>query len=363
VFINELASEAAHYLPGVDPADAGSEALPCGADAPATRLPRSLLYVPVAVGQRVLGALSVQSFAPRAYQRVHLDMLRTLAAYVGVALDNAQAYRQLKDVQGQLAAQEKLASLGSLVAGVAHELNTPIGNSLLMASTLHEKTLGIRQALAASALRRSELDAYVGAAGEASELIERSLHQAADLVNSFRQVSVDQASAQRRRFELGLACQEIVATLMNKVRLAGHALVLEVPGGIAMDSYPGPLGQVLINFVNNALLHAFDGPGGSMRLSAELIDSDWVRIAFADDGRGIAREHLARVFDPFFTTRMGQGGTGLGLNIAHTIATSLLGGAIRVESTPGSGTLFVLELPLRAPVARPLPDPQATLHA
>ena len=191
----------------------------------------------------------------------------------------------------------------------------------------------------------------------------RSLHQAADLVNSFRQVSVDQASAQRRRFELGLACQEIVATLMNKVRLAGHALVLEVPGGIAMDSYPGPLGQVLINFVNNALLHAFEGPGGSMRLSAELIDSDWVRFAFADDGRGIAREHLARVFDPFFTTRMGQGGTGLGLNIAHTIATSLLGGAIRVESAPGSGTVFVLELPLRAPVTRPLPDPQGTLHA
>jgi len=366
IFINDLALDCARYLPGVDPLEAAAAALPCAPDP--CGLPRSLLYVPVTVGQRVLGTLSVQSFAPRAYQRVHLDMLRTLAAYVGVALDNAQAYRQLKDVQGQLAAQEKLASLGSLVAGVAHELNTPIGNSLLMASTLHEKTLAIGQALETSALRRSELVTYIGEAGEASELIMRSLHQAADLVNSFRQVSVDQASAQRRRFDLARACHEIVATLMNKVRLAGHTLELNVPDGIWMDSYPGPLGQVLINFVNNALLHAFEaapvGGGGIMRLSAEARGEAWVRITFADNGRGIAREHLARVFDPFFTTRMGQGGTGLGLSIAHTIATSLLGGSLRVESAPGSGTAFILELPLRAAEARlPTTDEERKMHA
>ena len=366
VFINDVELDCARYLPGIDPREAAAAALPCAPGAPAGDiLPASLLYVPVAVGQRVLGALSVQSFAPRAYQRVHLDMLRTLAAYVGVALDNAQAYRQLKDVQGQLAAQEKLASLGSLVAGVAHELNTPIGNSLLMASTLHDKTRDIREALDTQALRRKELEQYIGAAGEASELIMRSLQQAADLVGSFRQVSVDQASAHRRRFELARACQEIVATLMNKVRIAGHTLIVDVPSGIWMDSYPGPLGQVLINFVNNALLHAFDAPGGgTMRLSAELLDQQWVRIAFADNGRGIAPEHLARVFDPFLTTRMGQGGTGLGLNIAHTIVTSLMKGSIRVDSTPGAGTVFTLELPLRAAEARlPTTDEERNMHA
>jgi len=348
IFIVELAADVPRYVPEFDPAEVAAASLPCQSEAMRGRLPQSLLYVPVVVGQRVLGALTVQSFTPRAYQRVHLDMLRTLAAYVGVALDNAQAYRRLKDVQGQLAAQEKLASLGSLVAGVAHELNTPIGNSLLMASTLHDKTLDLSTALDTAALRRSELSSYIGSAREASELIMRSLNQAAELVNSFRQVSVDQASAQRRRFDLARACQEIAATLMNKVRLAGHVLELDVPDGIVMDSYPGPLGQVLINFVNNALLHAFEGPGGSMTLSAEPIDADWVRIVFRDDGRGIAAAHLPRVFDPFFTTRMGQGGTGLGLNIAHTIATSLLNGTIRVESTPGEDTVFILELPLRA---------------
>jgi len=352
VFINDLASEWGRYLPAATLDAVRATALPSGAGQP-----RALLYVPVAVGKRVLGALAVQSYTGGAYQRVHLDMLRTLAAYVGVALDNAQAYRQLKEVQTQLAAQEKLAALGSVVAGVAHELNTPIGNSLLMASTLFEKTVDLGTAFDEAALRRSDLAAYLGASREALELIQRSLHQAAELVNSFRQVSVDQASAQRRRFDLARACQEIAATMMNKVRLAGHNLEVEVPEGIAMDSYPGPFGQVVINFVNNALLHAFDAPGGRMRLSARRLDADWVQLRFADNGRGIAPAHLARVFDPFFTTRMGQGGTGLGLNIAHTIATSLLGGAIRVESGDGAGTVFILDLPQVAP------DAKATGHA
>jgi len=168
------------------------------------------------------------------------------------------------------------------------------------------------------------------------------------LVNSFKQVSVDQASTQRRRFDLARACHEIAATIMNQVRRGGHVLEIEVAPGIVMDSYPGPLGQVLINFVNNALLHAFDGPGGTMVLAAAMSGAERVRIEFRDDGRGIAAEHLSRVFDPFYTTRMGQGGTGLGLNIAYNIVTTLLGGTIRVESTPGMGTAFILDLPLRA---------------
>lgn len=317
-------------------------------------IPRSLLCVPVTVGERVLGAVTVQSREPGAYGQVHLDMLGTLAAYVGVAMDNAEAYERLKETQAQLAAHEKLASLGSLVAGVAHELNTPIGNSLLMASTLQERTAAVAAHFAATTLKRSDLEDYMSASKEASELIVRSLHNAAELVSSFRQVSVDQASAQRRQFDLAQACHEIAATLMNTVRLAEHRLLLEVPAGIVMDGFPGPLGQVLINFVNNALLHAFDGPGGTMTIAATAHDGR-VAITFRDDGRGIDAVHLGRIFDPFFTTRMGQGGTGLGLNIAYNIVTSLLGGTIRVESAPGAGTVFTLELPLTAPQA-PAPD-------
>jgi ligand-binding sensor domain-containing protein/signal transduction histidine kinase len=307
---------------------------------------RAMLYVPIVVATRVLGVVMVQSFERAAYRRIHADMLRTLAAYAGIAFDNADAYRRLKQAQAQLAAREKLAALGSLVAGVAHELNTPIGNSLLMASTLQEKNAAMVARFEAANLRRSDLAAWIAESQEASSLIVRSLHHAADLVNSFKQVAVDQASAQRRRFDLAQACHEIVATLMNQVRLAGHTLELRVPGGIAMDSFPGPLGQVIINFVNNALLHAFDQPGGHMLLTAAL-ENGGVRVEFRDDGCGIEAHHLARIFDPFYTTRMGQGGTGLGLNIAYNIVTSLLGGTIRVESTPGRGTAFLFHLPLK----------------
>lgn len=325
---------------------------PAGAQGAAS-VPRALLCVPVTVGQRVLGAVLVGSREPGAYGQVHLDMLGTLGAYVGVAMDNAEAYGRLKETQAQLAAHEKLASLGSLVAGVAHELNTPIGNSLLMASTLQERTAAVAAHFAATTLKRSDLEDYMSASKEASELIVRSLHNAAELVSSFRQVSVDQASAQRRRFDLAQACHEIAATLMNTVRLAEQQLVLEVPAGIVMDGFPGPLGQVLINFVNNALLHAFDGPGGAMTIGAAAHDGRVV-ITFRDDGRGIDALHLGRIFDPFFTTRMGQGGTGLGLNIAYNIVTSLLGGTIRVDSAPGAGTVFTIDLPLTAPPA-PVP--------
>ncbi|MFC0254060.1 two-component regulator propeller domain-containing protein [Massilia consociata] len=360
VLAGDLPGELGHYLPalpaadGADAAHAAEQALPCAWRAGFAS--RSLLMVPVMVGERVLGAVTVQSRTARAYGQVQLDMLETLCAYVGVAIDNAQAYHQLKETQAQLAAQERLASLGSLVAGVAHELNTPIGNSLLMASTLQEKTAEVAARFDGATLRRSDLADYMAASSEAAGLIVRSLHNAAELVSSFRQVSVDQASAQRRRFELAQACHEIVATLMNTVRLAGHRLELQVPAGIVMDGFPGPLGQVVINFVNNAMLHAFEGPGGTMVLGAAC-EGDTVRIVFRDDGRGVPPEHLARIFDPFFTTRMGQGGTGLGLNITWNIVTSLLGGTVRVESAPGQGTAFVLDLPLRAPDAQAATQP------
>jgi ligand-binding sensor domain-containing protein/signal transduction histidine kinase len=347
ILIGDLARDYARFAGLVrDMLGAG----PAGADGAMLAAPRALLIVPILVGSRVLGVITVQSGRPGAYHNVQLDMLSTLASYVGVALDNADAYRQLKETQAQLAAREKLASLGSLVAGVAHELNTPIGNSLLMASTLEEKTDALATRFAHNTLKKSDLETWIAAAREAARLIVRSLNAAADLVNSFKQVSVDQASTQRRRFDLGQACHEIAATMMNQVRRAGHTLELRVPPGIAMDSYPGPFGQVVINFINNALLHGFDAPGGHMLLIATPLDGARVRIEFRDDGRGIAHEHLSRIFDPFFTTRMGQGGTGLGLNIAWNLVTTLLQGTIRVESRPGHGTAFILELPLHAAV-------------
>lgn len=348
VFINDLETEYEHYIANLALVS-GVENMGTLEDGSLPTEPQSLIYVPISVAGQVRGVITVHSYRARAYRRIDLDMLTTLASYVAVAFANADSYRQLQDTQQQLVEREKLAALGSLVAGVAHELNTPIGNSLVIASTLEDKTTEIELRQNGNMLRRSDLTNFIEAAREASTLLMRSLRNAAELVNSFKQVAVDQASAKRRHFNLHQASQEIVTTMKNQIRKAGHQVDLEMPDDIEMDSFPGPYGQVIINLINNALLHAFDGHnGGVIRLWAVRLGPERVRIVFQDDGAGIAIEHQARIFDPFFTTKLGQGGNGLGLSITYNIVTSLLDGSIRVDSVVGVGTRFTIDLPLKA---------------
>ncbi|MRX10680.1 GAF domain-containing protein [Pseudoduganella sp. FT25W] len=317
--------------------------------APGTQLMASALYVPLLVGERILGVMTVQSTRANAYGERERLIFRTLCAYGAIALDNAEAYRQLKDAQTQLVSQEKLAALGALMAGVAHELNTPIGNSLLIASTLLQKTEELEQQMNGSGLKRSSLATYLEDARKAHELVMRGLTSAANLVNSFKQVAVDRTTEQRREFNLWQVSQEVIATMMNRIRAANHRIELEMPDTIVLDSYPGPYGQVIANFINNALLHAFAREGsGSMWLRAHAPVDGRVQVTFRDNGSGIAPEHMSRIFDPFFTTKLGQGGSGLGLSISYNIVTSLMGGLITVHSSR-EGTTFTLDLPLTAP--------------
>jgi signal transduction histidine kinase len=332
--------------------------VPRGAPPPPVAVPgtvanRSALFAPLVVGERVIGVMTVQELQPHAYGEHERMIFRTLCAYGAIALDNALAYSQLRDAQSQLVAQEKLAALGSLMAGVAHELNTPIGNSLLIASTLQEKTNEIEALMNGPGLKRSDLANYIGDAQKASTLVMRGLTSAAHLVSSFKQVAVDRTTEQRRNFNLLQVCQEIVATMMNRIRAAGHQIEVEVQDTVGLDSYPGPFGQVITNFINNALLHAFDGrANGTMVLSSKLATEGRVLVLFADNGGGIPPEHRGRIFDPFFTTKLGQGGSGLGLSISYNIVTSLLGGQISVHSD-SKGTCFTLDLPLNAPAHDP----------
>jgi signal transduction histidine kinase len=310
----------------------------------------SALFVPLTAGERAIGVMTVQAAQPRAYGENERMIFRTLCAYGAIALDNADAYRQLQDAQAQLVSQEKLAALGSLMAGVAHELNTPIGNSLLIASTMQEKTGQIETLMNGPGLRRSELAAFVADSQKAAALVMRGLTSAADLVNSFKQVAVDRTTEQRRFFNLQQVCHEIIATMMNRIRASDHQISMDVPDTIGMDSYPGPFGQVITNFINNALLHAFaPGVSGKMRLTAAMAGDGRVQVCFADDGAGIPDAHLGCIFDPFFTTKLGQGGSGLGLSISYNIVAQLLGGQITVASGARQGTCFTLELPLTAP--------------
>lgn len=263
----------------------------------------------------------------------------------------SEALERLTKAQSELVRREKMSALGSLVAGIAHELNTPIGNSLTVASTLQDQSKAFSVHMG-TGLTRSRLEEYVDNTQEGAGILMRGLRHAADLVASFKQVAVDQTSVNRRRFNLDETVEEILLTLRPSIRKTAYTVESEIPPGISMESYPGPLGQVLTNLINNALLHGFDGCAhGSVTIGAVRQGADHVRFTVCDDGVGIAEAHLARVFDPFFTTKLGRGGSGLGLNIVYNLVHDVLGGRIEVDSTVGQGTCFSMLLPLAAPQA------------
>jgi PAS domain S-box-containing protein len=261
-----------------------------------------------------------------------------------------ETLQTLQLAQDELVRSEKLASLGSLVAGVAHELNTPLGNSVTVSTTLQEWLRDFRRELSGDTLRRSTVDGFVQQAEQATQLLVRNLARAAELIADFKQVAVDQTSAQRRGFDLERVITEVIETLQPQFKKTPHQVHTTIPHGIQLDSYPGPLGQVITNLTLNALVHGFsDDMRGEVRVQAREIDGDRVELLISDNGRGIPADHLSKVFDPFFTTRMGQGGSGLGLHIVYTLVTRVLGGSIAIESPPQGGTRVTLRLPRIAP--------------
>lgn len=349
ILIGDLDHEYHHYIEDLtktENPESWGAVLP---GASTERTPQSLLYMPIFVKGRIRGVISVQSYRLHAYRLTDLDIVRTLASYVGIALDNADAYLQLRETQAQLVERDKLAALGSLVAGVAHELNTPLGNSLLIASAIEDNIEKINTVIDSGSVKRSDFKQFSERCKDACTLLIRSLKTSANLVSSFKQVAVDQASAQGRRFDLRQTTEEIVATIMNQIKQAGHQIHINIPPKLELDSYPGPYGQVIMNLIQNAMVHGFDGKReGFMRISAHAINEEHVEIVFEDNGCGIPEENLNRIFEPFFTTKLGQGGSGLGLHITYNIVSSLLQGQIRVESTLGQGTRFILDLAIHA---------------
>ena len=262
----------------------------------------------------------------------------------------AATVEQLQLARDELVRTEKLASLGSLVAGIAHELNTPIGNGVMAVTTMRARLTDFEEQTRAG-VRRSDLDRLLAAVDTGTDIAVRNLGRAADLVTSFKQVAVDQASSQRRPFDLGEVAREILLTLQPVLKHRAVAVKVSIAGGIVLDSYPGPLGQVITNLIDNAVVHAFaDDQKAEVAISADNSVPGRVVVEVADNGKGIATSLLPRIFDPFVTTRMGRGGTGLGLHIAHNIVVSVLGGTIAVDSTPGRGTRFTIDIPLTAPV-------------
>lgn len=257
------------------------------------------------------------------------------------------ALAALKEAQGQLIQSEKLASLGSLVAGVAHEINTPLGIALTMGTTFSDHLKVFFHQMQTGQLRRSYVEEFQHDAEEGLQVMQTALHRAAHLIQSFKQVAVDQASEERRFFNLLQTVQGILQTMHHMVKRRDLEIQVMIPEDIFLDSYPGPFGQVISNFINNALLHAFaEEQHGVITISA-VQEDEKVFVSFSDNGAGIAEKNLSRIFEPFFTTKLGQGGSGLGLNIVYNIVTGILEGEISVKSVPGEGTCFYLMLPLK----------------
>lgn len=257
---------------------------------------------------------------------------------------------KLSQAMNQLVQSEKLASLGNLVAGIAHELNTPLGNSLTVASSLQERVDALTRLLGDGQLRKSQLDEFVTMCREAARLLERNTRRAAEMLSSFKQIAVDQTSMRRRSFDLQDLMLEIGNTLLPLFAPTRHRLVIDVPAGIAMDTYPGPLEQIVTNLAGNALTHAFGADdAGVVEIRATEATMGHIDILVHDNGAGMAAEAVTHAFDPFFTTRTGGGSSGLGLYIVHNLVTGVLGGRVDVKSQPSHGTEVHVVIPRTAP--------------
>lgn len=256
------------------------------------------------------------------------------------------ALQRLKSTQQQLINNEKMASLGGLVAGVAHEINTPVGVGVTAASTLLESTRSVSEKYNRGELTNSALLQYIQHATSAADIILGNLERAANLIQSFKLVAVDQSNSDVRYLVLKEYLGQVLVSLHPQLRKTALTCEFDCPADIGIRSYPGALSQILANFVMNAIVHAYEqDDSGKLLLRVYESDIDTVCICFSDDGKGIPPENIGRVWDPFFTTNRSGGGSGLGLHIVYNLVTQQLCGSIEIESQEGQGTMIRLFLP------------------
>jgi ligand-binding sensor domain-containing protein/signal transduction histidine kinase len=259
-----------------------------------------------------------------------------------------QALMRLKLTQSQLVQSEKMASLGSLVAGVAHEINTPVGVGVTAASTLQEWTLRLRRQHEEGKMTRGDLERFVQVSNDSTQILMTNLQRAAELIRSFKQVAVDQSSGERRRFGLKAYIDEVLLSLAPRITRTGHTVTVDCAAELEVDSYPGAIAQILTNLVTNSLVHAFpDDRRGHIAISARE-EPGGIVLRYADNGIGIPADNLKKIYDPFFTTKRGAGGSGLGMNIVYNLVTQRLGGTINATSKVGEGTIFEVRFPAQA---------------
>lgn len=251
----------------------------------------------------------------------------------------------LERARDQLVQSEKMAALGELVAGVAHEINTPVGVGVTAASFLDAKTTEIKKIYAAGGLKRSELENYLQTVEEVSNSILINMERAAELISSFKQVAVDQSSENRRQFNLREYINEILLSLLPRYKKTAHTIEVICEDDIELNSFPGAFSQILNNLIMNSLIHGFQAiEKGAITVNISRQGKD-ILFVYRDNGRGMGPEEREKVFDPFYTTMRGKGGTGLGMSIVFNLITQTLKGSIECESSPGKGVVFTMKFP------------------
>jgi signal transduction histidine kinase len=252
----------------------------------------------------------------------------------------------IQKTQNQLVESEKMASLGELVAGVAHEINTPIGLAVTESSFMEYKTSELDKKYRTGKMKRSDLEKYMKTVTEASVGILKNLNRAANLIQNFKQVAVDQSNEQKRQINVNQYLNEILVSLRPKYKRTSHKIIVNCPDDIDIVTYPGAFYQVISNLIMNSLIHGFENiDNGEMIFNISLQETK-VFIDYSDNGKGIDSGVISRIFDPFFTTKRGQGGTGLGLHIVYNLVVQNLKGSITCSSEPGRGCRFLITMPM-----------------
>ncbi|AWB68987.1 HAMP domain-containing histidine kinase [Saccharobesus litoralis] len=269
-----------------------------------------------------------------------------------VALKNANAelmntLEKLHQYQNQLVENEKMASLGDMVAGIAHEVNTPIGLGVTASTLLMDRIKDIQHNLQNKKLTAQQLDKFLSDGEENLNIIYRNLNRAAELISSFKQVAVDQGSETNREFGVYQLIQEVLLSLRPKLKNHQHEIVIECEQSLMIESKPGPLNQILINLIMNSLIHGFEGiEAGQIQIIVKFYN-DKLNISYSDNGKGINEQLRKRIFDPFVTTKRGEGGSGLGMHLVYNLITQALAGNITVASEEGQGIQFDISFPVR----------------
>ncbi|WP_230969877.1 sensor histidine kinase [Nitrogeniibacter aestuarii] len=299
----------------------------------------------------LLGGLALMVVTALAAMLTQRDarQARTSAALAAANIRLRESLERLESSLDERVRSEKLASLGLLVAGVAHELNTPLGGAMLTSTQLEDELRTLEQAYAAG-LRQSDIQRHIERSQEGLQLLHRNLDRAGRLISRFKGVASDRATSERSRFTLRETVDDILALIHSETKHSPIRVTVDVDESIVMDSYPGPLGQVIQNLVQNAFRHGFrNGATGTIVITARRA-GDEVTLTVEDDGGGIPQGAQARIWDPFFTTARSSGGTGLGLHLSQQLVGNVLGGKLELaHSAPGEGTCMRLTMPCTAP--------------